>query len=155
MSTTTIRPTQFIVGCYEHLNASFPEAEFVFAELDSIMIGLYNSIRWSIVRRADSEPGRPVLDLPTTDCFASPWMSRDEIVQRISDTSGLEDEMADIALRSIESAVRLSLSENDALAIPPLGVITKGRHGFVIELSDNFQLKPVAAAVAAASAAAY
>ena len=142
----TIYAKQLIVGCWEHLSYRFPDEDFVFAELDGVLTGFYNSIRWSVLRRARQAPSQEaIIDLPTTKDFASKWMGRDEIIDRIADTSGLEDTMAETCLTSIEVAVALSLAENETVAIPPIGVVTKARRGYLIQLDKALQLNRTSA----------
>lgn len=149
----TIYPNALILGCYEHLNAAFPEQEFVWAELDAVLTALYNSIRWSVLRRAETETDqRAVTELPTTNGFASKWMKRSEILQRICDTSGLDLHMSETCLVSIERAFQLASTESSEVAMPPVGLLRKHRRGYLIELSEAFQLTPARASLRVATA---
>jgi len=155
---SVIYPKQLILEFCGRLNKRFPGEGIIYEELDAVLTGLYNSIRWSVLRRAESEQELGnITELPPTEGFASKWMERSEIIERIGDTSGLDDKMAEACLDIVEQMVERSLAEAATVALPPMGRITKGRVGFMIELSEAFQpqasifQRPVAKASASAT----
>jgi hypothetical protein len=112
-------------------------------ERETVCEALLNSIRWTVLRRADDPNTNPNDELlNTTDRFASPWMSRHEILNRIEHSSGLRRPLANLALFIIEARVDLAITastssdatssgdastpERDEIVVTSLGTIARG-----------------------------
>lgn len=120
------------------LQSVFTEEQFLNGELEGVVYGLVNSIRWTALRAAREQAinesqmvegaegkvilNNPIETLETVNRFSSKWMDRDEIVQRIENTSGLTTEMAEIGLRMIENVVdQVIVIDRSEINIIPLG----------------------------------
>jgi hypothetical protein len=96
----------------------FPTEEFLEVELSAVIQALFTSLRWAALRKAKETANGNALvdeikDLTTEDHFASAWLDRRELLDRISHTSGLNEEQANHSLRIIESLVDTKFSEWD------------------------------------------
>ncbi|MEK6320821.1 MAG: hypothetical protein AABN33_03965 [Acidobacteriota bacterium] len=106
----------FIAALAYRLDTKYPEETVLEAELYASVQALFTSLRWTALRLAKKLLdggllGEGVSKLETTDHFASEWMSREEIVYRIMDTTGFNEEMSAYSLSAIEEIVDSALSE--------------------------------------------
>lgn len=148
MSTVT-KYSNIITTLHENLSKQFPDVEpkLIDEELDGIITGFYNSIRWSVLYMAkDQLKGDvlrdPIKQLHTTDGFGSEWMTRAEIIEHISATSGLDDKMSEKSLNIIEGYVNKLIEDKTAVEFSPVGRLEKSNNGYRITLGQSFQLQP-------------
>lgn len=140
----------FLTQLNDELSKKFPDEQFLYEELDGIMQGLINSVRWSALRFAQTrvEDGYlfKVESVETADHFCSEWMGREEIVDRIENTSGLPTDIASYALSLIEITIdNVVFHEKtpEALEIENLGTIQPGRNKeYIIDLGRELRVSP-------------
>jgi hypothetical protein len=136
----------------EALMSRFPGEQFLPEELNGVYEAIVNSLRWAAIREAkyNSENGGlfKLELLETTDRFCTERMTREEIVARIKNTSGLDVEMSAAALSTVESIVdSIVYPKGDEPAIDLLlefiGTI-KGLEGYrySIELTKQLSISP-------------
>jgi pyruvate/2-oxoglutarate dehydrogenase complex dihydrolipoamide acyltransferase (E2) component len=129
------------------LSKAFPREQVYSQELEGITQALVNSIGWSVLRSASKQDvevtSYPVITtLVTSDSFGSEWMSRSEIRDRIENTSGLSQEMAEHALHTIETVVWMHLNWGESIVeVEHIGCIkAAGNGGLMIQLAEELQL---------------
>jgi hypothetical protein len=118
----------FVSGLAYRLGERYAEEPILAVELYSAVQGLFTSLRWTVLRRAkqiakDGELTECVSNIETTDHFASEWMSRREIVDRIMLTSGFNEEMSDYTLSAMEDIVDSALRDMPSVRIAGIGDI--------------------------------
>jgi hypothetical protein len=109
------RIEDFISALAYRLDTRYPEDTILAAELYAAVQALFTSLRWTALRRAKQLMnggllGEGVFSIETTDHFASEWMSRQEIVDRIMCTSGFDEAMSAYTLDAMEEIVDLALT---------------------------------------------
>lgn len=138
------------------LQYNFPDDQFLDGELEGVIHGLINSVRWTVIRAAreqtnnsqmrESAEGKVTLNedigtLETINRFSSRWMDREEIVYRIENTSGLSTEMAEVGLKMIENVVdEVVVKERSEINIITLGRFRAGEQAvepLVYRASDS------------------
>lgn len=142
------------------LELRYPDEQFLPDELEGVIQGLVNSVRWSVLRMAREQLQSGASDftiesIVTSDLFSSRLMRRDEIVGRIENTSGLTEEMSEHSLRIVESVVRAVTDEGGIIEFEHIGLIRASQSGgYIIELDKEMTLRSgsKAGAVVGASA---
>lgn len=110
------------------LDEKYAEESILAVELSAVVQALFTSLRWSVLRSAKQiargeEFTERVLNIETTDHFATEWMDRGEIIDRIMLTSGLNEEMSADALSAIEEVVDSGLVGLTSVRIVGIGDI--------------------------------
>ena len=128
------------------LQEQFPEEQVLPQELQGVFQALVNSIGWSVYELI-SETGTDRayrssrLELSTYDSFDNQWMTRDEVVARIENTSGLPHNMADYALEFMKTLLHVHLQREDAVYVEHVGRIrSNDGAGFVIQPAEEHRL---------------
>jgi hypothetical protein len=122
------------------LDAVEPDEVFAEPVLYLTLHGLFNGQQWAVTKNVRQliDEGRfegSFTVFETSDHFSSQWMTREELVYCISDTSGLSEPYADIVLKTIEGIVDHYLERFSPVVIEFLGSIERlGPGGFRIEL---------------------
>lgn len=123
-----LRLTELIPPLFDSAVQSHTQRVLLPAEKEAILIGVVNSMRWSVLRRArgveNSEQVFKVEYLETSDRFDNHWMPRSEIVNRLSVSSGLDVSLASLSLFFIEMRIDLFLMSNEDLFVEGLGTFT-------------------------------
>jgi|GEM_PF-3160449 hypothetical protein len=148
MGAKVISVQLYIDTLMSNLHERYPNEQFLLEEIDAIIQALMNSISWSALRTAQAEAQngiivRPVEMLETVDHFCTNVMSREEIVSRISDTSGLSDEISVQALEIIESITDSMLGDAGQIFIEHIGTIFRHESGaYSIALAADVVIQP-------------
>jgi hypothetical protein len=74
-------------------------------------------------KMGDEESLRNGLTLPTADRFCSRWLSREELLERISKGSGFDHRLASVSLILIEARVDIYLESQGTIFVDGLGNI--------------------------------
>jgi|SRR5688572_15861584 len=123
------------------LRQAFPNEEFLRIEIEGVLQGLINSIRWTAIRTAYAELNSGNLfrveSITTADHFSTDIMPRGDIVNRICDTSGLDEQTSSYALGVIEKSLDERIKQYGAIQVEYIGTITQSGVGYVIELSER------------------
>ena len=117
-----------------NLDRKYPEEVMLRAELYAVVQGLLTSLRWSALRKAShlvkqGEAIEPIHNIETTDRFASEWMQRQEVVDRIVHTSGFPEELSESVLAIIEEIVDSTIRKEGSISIDDIGVIHSPQSG--------------------------
>lgn len=129
------------------LARAYPKEPFLREELEDVYQGLVNSLRWAVLRHAKAEAdsgGLFKLDtLVTSEHFSTSFLTRDEIVNRIADTSGLEPEISSGVLSMLERFIHDQSMRYGSLEIEYVGTVTaESGGGYTIELSSDLRISP-------------
>ena len=123
------------------LHHAFPNEEFLRIEIEGVLQGLINSIRWTAVKTAyaefDSGNLFRVESITTVDHFSTDIMPRADIVNRICDTSGLDEQTSSYALGVIEKSLDERIKKYGAVQVEYIGTITQSGARYVIDLSEK------------------
>ena len=126
----------------------FPEEVLLQEELYGVIRGLINSLRWAALEEAQDscEEGKltkSIDTIRTTEHFNSSRMGRPEIIDRIANTSGLNDEMSSHALTTIENEIDNAFAFDSVVEVELIGRIQSTlTHEYFIELDKNLQIEP-------------
>jgi len=140
-----LTPAELIAHLDASLKSKFEGEEFLPAELSRVLAGIVACVRRSVLRSAqqeESSPG-PIDVLVTLDHFCTPWMGRGEIVDRIENTCGLDQEMSWYALEAVEQKIDAALSAAPSVEVKNLGVIEGSElPSYKIHLAEHLKFKP-------------
>ncbi|MGH9871197.1 MAG: hypothetical protein ACRD9S_01885 [Pyrinomonadaceae bacterium] len=129
------------------LSRDYPDEPFLREEIEEVFQGLINSLRWAALRhaRAGAESGGlfKLNRLVTSDHFSTSLLTRDEIVNRVANTSGLDTEISSSILAVLDSLIDDQLARYGSLDMEYVGTITKDSDkGYAIELSSDLRIAP-------------
>jgi catabolite regulation protein CreA len=130
------------------LKERYPKESFLEEELQSIVRGLITSLRWIALEQAEqhTENGKlttSVSSIVTSDHFALGATDRQNIIERIVYTSGLDEAMAKVALNTIENEVDNCISLGGVVEVEFIGEIRSATPPeYVIDLDESLQIKP-------------
>lgn len=144
---------------YEHMVATlkvdleekFPDEAFLIEEMERILGGLTNSLRWVVLKKARRLAGddgilkEALTTLETSDHFSTEEMGRCDIVFHIQNTCGLDKEAASYGLQVIESTVDEAIRDGEVLYFEPIGRIRQSEKysdGYDISLVSSLQIGP-------------
>jgi hypothetical protein len=129
-----------------NLKVEYPDQDFLPIEVAGVLKGFLISLRWSVLRSAQSkketDPYSAIDELITQDRFATEWVTRAELVDRISYTSGLDGAMSEITLRVIEGVVQRQIEETGTAELESVGTIQAEGAGYRIALSTILKAPP-------------
>ena len=140
--------SQLTNGVRLRFSELFPEEDFLQEELYGVIRGVITSLRWAALEEAQDycEEGKltkPVDTIRTTEHFTHRSIGRQEIIDRIANTSGLDEEMSSQALTTIENAIDGALEHDSIVEVELVGRIqSTPTHEYFIELDKNLQIKP-------------
>jgi hypothetical protein len=117
----------FVGALAVELDEKYPEG-ILEDELYAAVQGLLTSLRWGALRMAKGlvQQGRvvePIVNIETTDHFASEWMERREVIDRIMHTSGFPEDMSESALTAMEKIVDAAIRLEGSVKIADIGSI--------------------------------
>ena len=92
-------------------------------EREAVLNALVNSVGESVMRgvRASASSDIQVVEITTIDHFSDEWMSRAEIMAMIERSSGLSQELSELALLLIEARLDLSVYSDNGAEIQEIG----------------------------------
>ena len=139
----TFYPRQLIVAIYDALKEEFPKEHVLYVELDSVITGFQNSLCWSALRNPNSSVENPINTIIVESSFESEWMPRPEIVDRIANTSGLNQTMSASCLKAIETMISRAMAEADVVVLEPICTLRRAEEGrYELELNGPFRVQP-------------
>jgi hypothetical protein len=122
-----IRLSELLPSLFDRAVQTLSGKSLLPAEKEAVLTGVTNSVQWSVLRRArGSENGERVFkveSLETTDRFGSNWMSRSEIVNRLSVSSGLDAPLAALSLFLIEMRIDQFLMTRQEVTVAGVGTV--------------------------------
>lgn len=138
---------QLIFDLFNHLSEKYPDEQFLNEELNGILQGLINSLRWTALRYAKQQLSEgnafEAKILETNNIFASDLMENEEILFRLENTSGLSQEIANEALSYISFIVDRTVSEEKQIIIENIGSIeSNGDKRYCITLGSDLAISP-------------
>ena len=142
----SFKTIDLIFSIDKELKKSFPETQILAEEIEGVVQGLVNTVKWSVLRSAIEQAhggllGSGVGIVETSDSFSSSWMNREEILNRIENTSGLPEEISSEALKIIESIVAAVVAQGSVLEIEHIGQIRARKGGgYSIDLAKELQI---------------
>lgn len=118
----------------------YPQERFASAELAGIVQAVVNVVGWSALRAAHT--GKGIRHISVRHDLSNEWMDREDILNQIESTSGLDAEMSELAL----GALGQRILNADVLFIEHVGVVARREGGaYRLELSEELRLAAASA----------
>lgn len=131
-----------IAGLGAKLEEKFVGEQFLREELEAVLQGLVNSIRFSAIRFLERTNSIHVDYLVISRDFSNESMKLSEIVDRIQNTSGLSKEMASYALTVIGETIEIEVKRERELDVEHIGRIKLLDQRYNLELSEELRVHP-------------
>lgn len=127
----------------EELGKRFADEQYLREELEGVLQGLVNSIRWSVLADFEISGVLTVDTLEVFKNFSSRWMKQEEVVSRLGATSGLTKEVASYALEAIQHKIEEILNHQPNVEIEHIGKVSLlGPERYIIELAEELKVHP-------------